>query len=46
MFPQVIAPIIGALLISISLITLSSNVNPSLHIFMVIIQRIFILLKK
>ncbi|CAF1395021.1 unnamed protein product [Rotaria magnacalcarata] len=34
MFPQIISILIGILLISLALINLSSNVNPSLHLFM------------
>jgi hypothetical protein len=45
MFAQVIAPIIGALFISLSLINISSNINPSLHLFMVL-KNFFLLYKK
>ncbi|CAF3075147.1 unnamed protein product [Rotaria sp. Silwood2] len=34
MFAQVIAPLIGALFISLAFINLSSNISPSLHSFM------------
>jgi hypothetical protein len=35
MFAQIIAPILGCFLISLSLISMSSKMNPSLHNFMV-----------
>jgi hypothetical protein len=41
MFAHVIAPILGTFFISLSLINLSSNINPSLHLFMVLILKIF-----
>jgi hypothetical protein len=35
MFAQVIAPLIGVLFMSLGLINLSSNINPSLHAYLV-----------
>ncbi len=41
MFSPIVAPFLGVLFISLALINLSTNINPSLHSFMV-----FILIKK
>ncbi|CAF0821203.1 unnamed protein product [Rotaria sordida] len=34
MFAKIISPLVGALLISLALISLSSDINPSLHLYM------------